>query len=210
MAIVYVLTNPAFQDYVKVGKTTNLEQRLRSLDNTSVPLPFRCVYAVEVEDDAQVERLVHQAFADHRTRTTREFFEIDPQRVIAALKLTRGRDVTPRADVAEDEEGVKALEKATRRTRKTYKFSDAGLNVGDTLYYANNEEVTAQVVNEKKVLFEGEETSLSRSALTLLQRDGYTWQTVNGWQYWMFEGETVAERLERLLEDAEEAGVDEQ
>lgn len=205
MAIVYVLTNPAFQNYVKVGKTTNLEQRLRQLDNTSVPLPFRCVYAVEVDDDAQVERLVHQAFADHRTRTTREFFEIDPQRVIAALKLTRGQDVTPKGDIAEDEEGVKALEKATRKPRKTYKLSDAGLKVGDIIYYANNDQITAQVVSEKKVMFEDEETSLSKSALTLLHRDGYTWQTVNGWQFWMFENETIAERLERLLEDAEEA-----
>ena len=50
MRIVYVLINPAFENYVKVGKTTNLEQRLRSLDNTSVPLPFRCVFAVEVDD----------------------------------------------------------------------------------------------------------------------------------------------------------------
>lgn len=208
MATVYVLTNPAFENYVKVGKTTNLEQRLRQLDNTSVPLPFRCVYAVEVEDDAQVERLVHQAFADHRTRTTREFFEVDPQRVIAALKLTRGRDVTPKGDIAEDEEGVKALEKATRKPRKTYKFSDAGLKVGDIIHYANNDQVTAQVVSEKKVLFEGEETSLSKSALTLLHRDGYTWQTVNGWQFWMFEEETIAERLERMLEDAEEAEAD--
>jgi hypothetical protein len=205
MATVYVLTNPAFENYVKVGKTTNLEQRLRQLDNTSVPLPFRCVYAVEVDDDAQVERLVHQAFADHRTRTTREFFEVDPQRVIAALKLTRGRDVTPKSDIAEDEEGVKALEKATRKPRKTYKFSDAGLKVGDVIHYANNDQITAQVVSEKKVLFEGDETSLSKSALTLLHRDGYTWQTVNGWQFWMFEEETIAERLERLLEDAEEA-----
>ena len=205
MAIVYVLTNPAFDTYVKVGRTTNLEQRLRQLDNTSVPLPFRCVYAVEVDDEMEVERLVHQAFADHRTRTTREFFEVDPQRVIAALKLTRGRDVTPKGDIAEDEEGVKALEKATRKPRKTYKFSDAGLKVGDTINYANNEQITAQVISEKKVLFEGEETSLSRSALTLLHRDGYTWQTVNGWQFWMFENETIAERLERMLEDVEEA-----
>lgn len=204
MAIVYVLTNPAFQNYVKVGKTTNLEQRLRTLDNTSVPLPFRCVYAVEVDDETLVERLVHQAFADHRTRSTREFFEIDAQRVIAALKLTRGRDVTPKGDIAEDEEGVKAFERATRKRRTTYKFSDAGLKTGDTIYYANNEETTAEVVTEKKVLFEGEETSLSKSALTLLQRDGYTWQTVNGWQYWMFEGETIAERLARMLEDAED------
>lgn len=204
MAIVYVLTNPAFDSYVKIGKTINLEQRLRTLDNTSVPLPFRCVYAVEVADETQVERLVHQVFADNRTRTTREFFEIDAQRVIAALKLTGGRDVTPKSDIAEDEEGIKALEKATRKPRKTYKLSDAGLKFGDTVYYSNNEQITAQVVGEKKVLFEGEETSLSKSALTLLQRDGYTWQTVNGWQYWMFEGETVAERLERMLEDRQE------
>ena len=205
MAIVYVLTNPAFDTYVKIGRTINLEQRLRQLDNTSVPLPFRCVYAVEVDDEVEVERLVHQAFADHRTRSTREFFEIDPQRVIAALKLTRGLDVTPKGDIAEDEEGVKALEKATRKPRKTYKLSDAGLKVGDIINYANNEQITAQVVSEKKVLFEGEEASLSKSALTLLNRDGYTWRTVNGWQFWMFENETIAERLERMLEDAEEA-----
>ena len=203
MAVVYVLTNPAFEGYVKVGRTTNLEQRLRSLDNTSVPLPFRCVFAVEVEDDAQVEKLVHQAFADHRTRTTREFFEVDPQRIMAALKLTRGLDVTPKNDIAEDEEGVKALEKATRKPRKTYKFSDAGLKVGDIINYANNNQITAQVISEKKVLFEGEETSLSKSALSLLHRDGYTWQTANGWQFWMFEEETIAERLERMFEDAE-------
>jgi hypothetical protein len=203
MAVVYVLTNPAFEGYVKVGRTTNLEQRLRSLDNTSVPLPFRCVFAVEVEDDAQVEKLVHQAFADHRTRTTREFFEVDPQRIMAALKLTRGLDVTPKSDIAEDEEGVKALEKATRKPRKKYKFSDAGLKVGDIINYANNNQITAQVISEKKVLFEGEETSLSKSALSLLHRDGYTWQTVNGWQFWMFEEETIAERLERMFEDAE-------
>jgi len=35
MGIVYVLVNPAFDSYVKVGRTVNLEQRLRSLDNTS-------------------------------------------------------------------------------------------------------------------------------------------------------------------------------
>ena len=197
MAVVYVLTNPAFEGYVKVGRTTNLEQRLRSLDNTSVPLPFRCVFAVEVEDDAQVEKLVHQAFADHRTRTTREFFEVDPQRIMAALKLTRGLDVTPKNDIAEDEEGVKALEKATRKPRKTYKFSDAGLKVGDIINYANNNQITAQVISEKKVLFEGEETSLSKSALSLLHRDGYTWQTVNGWQFGCL-------RRKRLLSDLSE------
>lgn len=204
MAIVYVLTNPVFENFVKVGRTINLEQRLRQLDNTSVPLPFRCVFAVEVEDDVKVERLLHLAFADHRTRSTREFFEIDPQRVISALKLTGGKDVTPRGDIAEDEEGIRAIEDAARRRRKTYKFSDAGIYAGDVLTYVNDDQISVQVIGEKKVLFEGKETSLSQSALVLLQRDGYTWQTVNGWRYWMIDGETVAERLGRFLADTYE------
>jgi hypothetical protein len=189
---------------VKIGRTTNLEQRLRSLDNTSVPLPFRCVFAVEVDDENEVERLLHQAFADNRTRTTREFFEVDAQRVIAAMKLTRGKDVTPKDDIAEDEEGVLALEKATLKPRKSFSLFDAKLSIGDTLYYANDESVTAEVCGEKKILFEGAETSLSASALTLIQRDGYTWRTVNGWNFWMFENETVAERLSNILEEQSE------
>ena len=39
------------------------------------------------------------------------------------------------------------------------------------------------------------------SALTLIQRDGYKWRTVNGWNFWMFENETVAERLNNILEE---------
>ena len=141
MGVVYVLVNSAFENYVKIVRTTNLEHRLRSLDNTSVPLPFRCVYAVEVDDENDVERLLHQAFADNRTRTAREFFEVDAQRVIAAMKLTRGKDVTPKGDIAEDEEGVLALEKATRKPRKSYSLFDAKLSIGDTLYYVHDEPV---------------------------------------------------------------------
>jgi len=201
MEIVYVLTNPAFEGYVKIGKTTGLERRLRDLDNTSVPLPFRCVFAVEVDDGAAVERLVHQAFADHRTRSSREFFEIDPQRAIAALKLTGGRNVTPKGDIAQDDEGIEVLAKPRRRGRN-YSLADAGLKPGDVLHYVNDENVTAEVVGTRKILFEGDETSLSAAALTLLHKDGYTWGTVAGPNYWMFQDETVSERRDRLQREA--------
>ena len=64
--IVYCLTNPAMPDYVKVGMTDNLVKRLKQLDNTSTPLPFECVYAVQVDEPLRIERLLHDAFADSR------------------------------------------------------------------------------------------------------------------------------------------------
>ena len=70
--IIYVLTNPAMEGYVKVGRTNNLIRRIRELDNTSTPLPFECVFAVEVDNPEEVELLLHDAFADGRTRSTRE------------------------------------------------------------------------------------------------------------------------------------------
>ncbi len=203
MGIVYVLSNPAFDNYVKVGRTVDLEQRLKQLDNTSVPLPFRCVFAIEVDDEVAVERLVHQAFADVRVRTTREFFEIDAQRVISALKLTNGKDVTPKEDIAEDEESIEALERTVAK-RKSYSFSDAHVNVGDVLTYSKDDAVTATVVADKKVEFEGEIVSLSKAALTLLHREGYKWKQTNGWAFWMKDGETLGERVERFSDKDED------
>ncbi len=204
MGIVYVLSNPAFDNYVKVGRTIDLEQRMKVLDNTSVPLLFRCVFAIEVDDDVAVERLVHQAFADVRVRTTREFFEIDAQRVIAALKLTNGRDVTPKEDIAEDEESIVALERTVAK-RKSNSFDDARLNIDDTLAYTKDENITAVVVGDKKIEFEGEVMSVSKAALILLHKEGYKWKQANGWAYWMKDGETLRERVERFdVESAED------
>ena len=50
-SIVYILINDAMPGLVKIGLTgTSLEQRIRELDTTSVPLPFKCYYAAEVGD----------------------------------------------------------------------------------------------------------------------------------------------------------------
>lgn len=203
MAIVYVLSNPAFDRYVKVGRTADLVQRLRRLDNTSVPTPFRCEFAIEVADELEAERLVHQAFADVRVRSNREFFEIAPQRVISALKLTGGKDVTPKEDVAKDAEGIEALERTVAK-RSPRSFDSARVSVGDVLVYARDESVTATVVADNRIEFEGEVTSLSGAALKLLHRDGYKWKQANGWLFWMKGGETLGQRVERFTSVDEE------
>ena len=83
-----------------MSRATNSVQRLLQLDTPSGPVPLQCVDALQVEDDAEIERLVHQAFADHRPKTTFEIFKINLLRSIVALTLARGLNVTPKQAVS--------------------------------------------------------------------------------------------------------------
>ena len=119
------------------------------------------------------------------------------------MKLTGGKDVTPRDDIAEDDTGIEALSKAVSK-RRNYVFDNAGVKVGDVLTYSGDDGITAEVVTPKKILFEGEQMSVSKAALILLHREGYTWKSVNGWQYWGLDGQTLSERLSTHLADADD------
>jgi hypothetical protein len=198
--IVYVLINDAMQGYAKIGRTNNLEQRLRSLDNTSVPLPFSCFYACEVADANFVERQLHSAFGDQRVRVNREFFEISPDRIVAALKLAALKEVTPGKDFVETQDDQRALDVA-RTKRSRFSFEMAKVPMGAVLTFARNPMITATVKSNSTIEFMGDETSLSRAAIVVLQRDyGWTIDKVQGPLYWMFEEENLEERRRRLEE----------
>ncbi len=195
--IIYVLINEAMPGYVKIGRTTNLEQRIRTLDTTSVPLPFECYYACTVKDGTFVEKQIHDAFLDHRVRSNREFFEVSPDRVVSALKLAEIDNVTPNRDFVESAEDQQALNQARSR-RANFNFKMANIPVGAQLTFVNDENIVAKVVDNKHIELNGEITSLSTSAQKLL---GYA-NNVQGTIYWKYEGETLDERRRRL--EAEE------
>lgn len=195
--IVYVLINEAMPGYTKIGRTDNLEQRIRIMDNTSVPLPFECFYAARVENAVFVEKQLHDAFADHRVRKNREFFEISPDRIVSALKIGALEEVTPVVDYVESEDDQKALDKARTR-RSNFNFEMVKIPVGAELEFIRDENITCRVIDEKKVEFEGEITSLSAAAQKALQNIGLYWKAVQGPMYWLYEGETLGERRHRL------------
>ena len=101
--IVYVLTNEAMDGLVKIGRTsTSVEQRIKELDNTSIPLPFQCFFAGEVQDSVKTESLLHSTFSDKRVRNNREFFRVDANQVRSAILIANPTDVTPKTDVVVD------------------------------------------------------------------------------------------------------------
>lgn len=98
---VYILINPAFTGFVKVGKTIKEpEVRARELSSGSgVPAPYAVAWEALVTDCDQVEKLIHQQLAHSRSRKDREFFAIPLKNAISvALSViapfTCERDIT--------------------------------------------------------------------------------------------------------------------
>jgi len=196
--IVYILTNPVIPDLIKIGRTTNLEDRLRSLSSHSgVPVPFECYYACEVSDSQDVEKRLHSAFGDHRINPKREFFRINPERVQIILEALSLKDITPATDIVEDDEDVETLRRANER-RPAFKFSLVNVPVGAILHFIKDEAVTCKVVDDKQVEFEGSITSLSDAAKTMLHRHGGKLTAAHGPLYWIYENESLTERRFRM------------
>ena len=198
MAIVYILINDAMPGLVKIGFTsTSLEQRIRELDTTSVALPFKCYYAAEVANAAFVEGKLHVAFGDFRVRSSREFFRVDPFRVKAALEIAALSDATPRADVLTEPSDAEALEASAARAGR-FRLSQADVPVGAMLTFARDENIKATKVDDTTIEFEGQHTSLNKAALIAIHRLGYNWRAIQAPMYWLYEGETLLERRDRL------------
>lgn len=171
---------------VKIGKTTQsyVEQRMSQLYSTGVPLPFECVYAVEVENCSDVEQALHIAFNPSRINPKREFFDIEPEQAIAVLKLLKHKDVTPQIN-EQLNEGVSESEKSSAkkiRRQPPMNYLQMGIPVGSVLTYNKDETITATVISEKKVMYKGEETSLTKATQSINDLD-YTIQPTPHWNY---------------------------
>ena len=197
MGIVYVLENKAMPGMVKIGHTTEqtIQQRLRNLDKTGVPLPFECIAAWEFEDAPGVEKTLHEVFKSKRVRKAREFFRVSPDQPIAILERFGARNVTPQDDIVgsedSDAEDDRSSLKAARERRERFRFSQVGITPGTVLQSVWDENIECQVIDDRQVEFEGEIISLSAAARKVLDRLGKNWKSVSGPDSWKSKGYTL-------------------
>ena len=196
--IVYILTNEAMPGFVKIGLTTDsVESRIAQLSSaTGVPLPFECYFAAQVNDCTKLEKTLHKLFSECRINPKREFFEIDPEKVVLAISIGDFTEVTPGLAQVDDIEQV-ALEKVKAR-RPNLRLDAIGIKVGHVLIFSRDDSITAMVVENGKVNFEGEVLSLSAAALRILHRLGYKTPSASGSEHWIFDGELLDERRRRF------------
>jgi hypothetical protein len=198
--IVYILTNEAMPNLVKIGRTDaeDVRERMSSLNNPSVPYPFECHFAAEVDDGSRVEKALHRFFSKERVNPSREFFKVEPEKVVLALRITNFKDVTPRVQEIvkvgqNDNDEKKALDKAKAR-RPNIRLEPLGINIGDVLTFSRDETITAIVVKNNKINYCEETLSLSSAAEKALGSQC----GVSGSLYWKFEGELLDDRRQRI------------
>lgn len=208
--VIYILTNPSFPQYVKIGYATNLEKRLRELNRSeALPYAFRA-YATYETDHRLVDKTLHELIdrlnPDLRTietfdgkKRTKEFFEMSPEEAysildaIARISGTEGRlkRVRPTGEQLEDE---REAEESRRPRRPPLRFSAIGIEEGDVLSFVDDPSKTVTVADDRHVRYGDVVTSLSALAEEL-SGSGHAMQ---GPRYFTFEGETLADRRERM------------
>ncbi len=205
--IVYILTNKKFQEnIIKIGKTqqNDVEIRIQQLNReTGVPFPFECYSAFEIDNYDEIERILHEAYksADKQTYPKKEFFEINPEKargVLAKLAaIHNGNEVMlDNAKIySEEEERIVEInqENIQDRRNNNFKFLNYGIPTGSKLAFTRNPNIQCEVLENNKVLYEGEEYSLSaltkkifNEVLRLRSSSGY-----NGYRFWSYNDEIL-------------------
>ena len=144
--IVYVLTNVAMPGYVKIGLTRqdDVGERVRQLDNTSIPVPFECYFAAHVPDCGRLERTLHFVFGEKRARRNREFFTIDPDLAKAIIELV----ADTRVSVSDAEQSIDSTEgheiEQMRRRREVRTFTSLSVPIGAILTFTKDPTITVR------------------------------------------------------------------
>lgn len=166
---------------------------MKELFNTSVPVPFECEYACKVTSCKKVEEALHIAFHPYRIHTQREFFKINPEQAIAILKLLdKGSDITQEIieEISNDLSDVDktAGENLKRKMRPPLNFKDMAIPIGSKLHYAKDDNhIEVEVCGDRKILYDGVETSLTAVTKELLGLD----YAVQPTRYWTYNGRNL-------------------
>jgi len=214
-SLIYILTNPSFPNYVKIGKTTDLKQRVKTLSNpTCLPFSFRvhAVYKVSNKDLDVVEKAIHNLIdkidydlrareqTDSGRSREREFFAIDAENAFEILKqiaILRGDEANltrvkqSKQERAEEQTARTVEVQASRIKAANFSFERKGIKPGAEIEFWKDSALKAKVLDDKYVEYNGDRYSLSGLASKLLGKDSSG--GVRGPGYFKFDGKGLLE-----------------
>lgn len=207
--LVYILTNPCLDGWVKIGMTerNDINRRLQELNSPpNIPLSYRCYATYEVENPLEVEKRIHslidrvddslharEQLNNGRIRE-REFFKISPETAYGIFKdvaALRGDSdklslSTPTLDQSQEQE---IAEIRTKRSNNSFGLLE--IAVGEEIEFLYDDTIVAKVIdNKNKIEFDGDIYTVTGLAKKLLI-ERFHWNEnlhVNGWRFFTKDG----------------------
>lgn len=158
---IYIMTNPALKDMVKIGYAVDVEMRRKQLSTTALPYDYEVYATYETSgnlEDKKLHKMIDNLNPDLRVTSNREFFVMSPgeaYELLEAIAIISGTKAKLRK--------VKTVEvKKQIVKRPPVNFAKCGIPIGAELVFVEDPTVVATVVGDRKVQYNNEIVSLSR------------------------------------------------
>ena len=205
---IYILTNPSFPQYVKIGYAVDVKQRCDQLNrSTAVPFAFRVYATYEVDSalsDQKLHAILDKLNPDLRSmeeidgkKRVREFYAMAPEDAYAILEaIAEINGYTNRlkkwkASEKEQQDEILAQEisEAHQERQAPFTFSVCDIAIGEKLEFFcngnNHSGETCIVSDDKHVQYNGDTWSLTALAKHLTGIKG----AIAGPRYFKYNGE---------------------
>jgi hypothetical protein len=201
---IYILVNPSMQGLVKIGYADDVKARVRSLSSSAgVPDPYHCYALYRVKkrlEDLRLHKLIDTLDPDLRHSKKREFYEMSCEKafsILSSIAQINGSEEQLITNPFEDENFASSkpvISKSTdtvksntkQGTREQFSFSKCGIHVGAELIYMDDPSQKVYVLNDRKVSWNGQTTSLSAVACQLRG-----WRAAQGPKYFSYNGKPL-------------------
>ena len=183
---IYILTNPSFPQYVKIGYADDVERRLAQLNRSEcIPFAFRIYATYEVQSrlsDLKVHSIIDKLNPNLRTiddvkgqKRVREFYAMAPEDAYSILEaiaeINSQTDKLKLYEMNQDErvaeETAEEIEAEHKERLSPFAFSKCNISPGEVIEWYNDPAMTFAVLDDKNVEYKGRPYSLSALASLL-------------------------------------------
>jgi hypothetical protein len=169
--IIYIMTT-AVSGLIKIGQTgnSNFQERMRNLEANGYynVAGLKRFFAIELEDYAEKEVLLHDIFNKHRVGES-ELFALDQELIRQLLLSFKGKIIYP--ENLDQEKEFDEVSKV-RKQGRLFSFYKKGLKNGDEIIFKDDGKIIAKIVGEREVEYGGQIWKLSPLAYKLYEQRG--------------------------------------
>jgi hypothetical protein len=207
--IVYILTNPCLDGWVKIGHTDkeDIQDRLAELNSPpNIPLSFR-VYAIyRVLNPKSVEESIQKIIdtiddtlrsieiKDNGRKREREFYKISPEKAFEVFKqVAKMKGDEKFIELIEPTDQEQNVDTVLQRKKPKLNLKEIGIPENAVLTFVGDESISCIAKSSmNKLFYENKEYSISALAIKLLQEKcNWKVKTIAGGSYFKYSGLTL-------------------